>query len=249
MSNQEMLRRVAENNDALHRYSWTTRVEITEKAKKTVGLYKMRYDIDDQLQVTPMNSDAPAPESIEPGIQRLAKLASAYSQPGQHQLSRFLASAQIWEGRGNTAGTTRIEGTNLQVSGDRVTITLRGKNPERMEVDTSADVQPFHLTIEFRALPQDGPVYAARTVVSVPANQLDIRIENFDYITSAGGAVTTINLPPGTEVVVRSTQPLGSKQNRTGDVFNAIVDRAVVLDGRSIIPRGARAVGRVMEAA
>src|SRR5262245_7181467 len=205
MSNQEMLRRVAENNDALHRYSWTTRVEITEKAKKTFCLYKMRYDIDDQLQVTPMSSDAPAPEALEPGIQRLAKLASAYSQPGPHQLSRFLASAQIWEGRGATAGTTRIEGTNLQVSGDKVLVSLRADRAERMEVDTNADGQPFHLTIEFRALPQDGPTYAARTIVTVPSTQVDIRIENFDYIASAGGPVTTVTLQPGTEILVRTT--------------------------------------------
>src|SRR5262249_47655124 len=50
------------------------------------------------------------------------------------------------------------------------------------------------------------------------------------------------------EIVVRSTQPLSSRQNKTGDVFNAIVDRDIVVDGRPIVPRGSRAVGRVMEA-
>jgi hypothetical protein len=248
-TNQELLRRLAENNDALHAYSWTTRVQVTEKGKKTVSLYKMRYDLEGKLQATPLTSDSPAPDAIEPGMRRLARLATAYAQPGTNQFAKFLATAEIWAGRGTTAGTTRIEGSNLHVSGDRVVISLGKERAQRMQVETFIDGDPFSLVVDFRGLPQDGPTYAARTVVRVPGNQLDIQIENFDYIASEGAPVSTVTLPKGTTIAVRLTQPLSTKHNKSGQTFTAIVDKDVVVGGRRIAASGTRAIGRLMEVA
>jgi hypothetical protein len=247
-SNQELVRRLAENNEALKTYSWTTRVQVTEKGQKTVSMYKMRYDIDGKLQATPMTSESKAPEQIEAGLRRLARLALAYTQPGAHQFSKFLSTAEVWAGRGNTAGTTRIEGSGLHVAGDRVVITLGKERAERMQVNTTIDGDPFSLVAEFRGLPSDGPTYAARTTVRVPGDQLDIVIENFDYTASGEGApVASVTLPAGTKIAVRTTQPISTKHNKTGETFTAIIDQDVSVGGRRVIPNGSRATGRLAE--
>jgi hypothetical protein len=248
-SNQELARRLAENNDALRTYSWTSRVQVTEKAQKIVSLYKMRYDVDGKLQATPLTSASPQPEDIEAGLRRLVRLAASYTQPGVHQFAKFLASAEIWAGRGSTAGTTRIEGSNLQVAGDRVVISLRNDRAERMQANTFIDGDPFTLVAEFRGLPQDGPTYPARMTVRVPGDQLDIVIENFDFMASEGAPVATVTVPRGTTIAVRTTQPLSTKHNKSGETFGAIVDRDVTVSGRRVIASGTRVIGRLVEVA
>ena len=248
-TNQEMMRQLADNNNALRTYSWTTRVQVTEKGQKTVSLYKMRYDLDGKLQATPLTSETPAPEEIEPGLRRLARLATSYTQPGTNQFAKFLATAQVWAGRGSTAGTTRIEGGSLHVAGDRVVITLNKERAERMQVTTFIDGDPFSLVAEFRGLPQDGPTYAARTTVRVPGDQLSIQIENFDYIASEGAPVTNVTIPRGTPIYVLTTQPLSTKYNKSGETFSAIVDREVMVGGRRVVPSGTRVMGRLAEVA
>jgi len=57
-----------------------------------------------------------------------------------------------------------------------------------------------------------------------------------------------IRVPEGTVVNVVLDQTLSSAQNRSGDMFDASVSSSVVVDGRTVIPKGARARGRVVEA-
>jgi len=59
---------------------------------------------------------------------------------------------------------------------------------------------------------------------------------------------STTKLPEGTPILVRLQTALSSPSAHTGDSFAATVDEAVVLDGRTLVPRGATATGRVLEA-
>ena len=58
----------------------------------------------------------------------------------------------------------------------------------------------------------------------------------------------TVEIPAGTRLRVRLDQPLGSKINQPGDTFAATVAQDVVVNGVSVIPRGARAEGTVVDA-
>jgi hypothetical protein len=116
-----------------------------------------------------------------------------------------------------------------------------------MEVETSLEGQPFKIIADYRQLPQDGPTYVARMSVSVPSRLLDIRIENFDYFTNAAVPVRKLVLPQGTEIKIRTTRPLSTKSNKTGETFEAIVDRDVLVDDKEVAARGTRAVGRLVE--
>ena len=57
-----------------------------------------------------------------------------------------------------------------------------------------------------------------------------------------------IDLPAGTSLRVRLDQDLGSKISRPGDMFNATIADDVIVNGQTVIARGARAEGTVIDA-
>ena len=61
-------------------------------------------------------------------------------------------------------------------------------------------------------------------------------------------APTVIVLPAGTHIAVSLDQDLGSKISQPGQSFNATVSKPVIVDGQTIIPVGAHAMGTVTDA-
>jgi hypothetical protein len=59
---------------------------------------------------------------------------------------------------------------------------------------------------------------------------------------------TEVTLPRGTAVSVRLSSAVGSKLSASGDHFSAIVARPVEVNGKVVVPAGAEAMGRVVEA-
>ncbi len=57
-----------------------------------------------------------------------------------------------------------------------------------------------------------------------------------------------VSVPEGTALHVVLDQNLTSAKNRPGDVFEASVSAPVVVDGKTVIPKGARVRGRVVGA-
>ncbi len=57
-----------------------------------------------------------------------------------------------------------------------------------------------------------------------------------------------VDLPAGTRLRVGIDQDLGSKISQPGDGFNATIESDVVVNGQTVIPRGARAEGTVIDA-
>ncbi len=57
-----------------------------------------------------------------------------------------------------------------------------------------------------------------------------------------------VTVPAGTAIQVTLDQSLASDKNRNGDEFEASISSPVVIDGKTVIPKGARVRGRVIEA-
>ena len=55
-------------------------------------------------------------------------------------------------------------------------------------------------------------------------------------------------IPAGTHIAVTTRQALGSKISQAGETFTATVARPIMVDGQTVIPRGARATGTVEDA-
>ncbi len=55
-------------------------------------------------------------------------------------------------------------------------------------------------------------------------------------------------LPAGTRFEVRLSQALSSAENKAGDTFNATLDKDIVVEGRTLIPRDTDVIGKVASA-
>ena len=67
--------------------------------------------------------------------------------------------------------------------------------------------------------------------------------------SSAGRPVReTITIPAGTQITVRLGETLSSKSSSAGEGFSATVAEPVVIDGKSVIEKGANARGTVVDA-
>ncbi len=55
-------------------------------------------------------------------------------------------------------------------------------------------------------------------------------------------------LPEGTPIPIRLQSTLSSASAHAGDIFPAVVDEPIVIDGQTLVDRGTPATGRVLEA-
>jgi len=71
-------------------------------------------------------------------------------------------------------------------------------------------------------------------------------------LTVAAASVATaskpITIPDRTAIQVQLDQTLASDRNTSGDQFDARVDQPIVVDGKTVVPEGARVTGRVVYA-
>ncbi len=66
--------------------------------------------------------------------------------------------------------------------------------------------------------------------------------------TSSALVPDNLTVPAGTPISVRLQNAVSSASARPGDEFAAVVDEPVVIDGRTVVPRGTSVTGRVVAA-
>lgn len=194
----EIGRRMAQNIEALKKYSWKVRTEVKMDGEtKSVSLVLLRFDIDGKIQKTPLSAP-PQPkkargikgrkmkqkqEEMQELIQGLSQTTMAYLHPYPQQVEDFLQKANVWEGKsGATGGSTRIEGNGFIKPKDSVNYYLHSetKSPLKMEAKTDFGGKPMQITADYRDLP-NGPTYVAKVIVTYPEAKMQLIIENFDY--------------------------------------------------------------------
>ena len=60
--------------------------------------------------------------------------------------------------------------------------------------------------------------------------------------------VPAVTVPAGTPIGIRLQNSISSASATSGDHFDAVIDEAIVVDGQTVIPKGANATGRVVAA-
>ncbi len=65
---------------------------------------------------------------------------------------------------------------------------------------------------------------------------------------SSGLVPNAVTIPAGTTVTVRLQQAISSGSARPGEHFEAVLDQPLVIDGRTVAPKGAPVAGRVVQA-
>ena len=133
----------------------------------------------------------------------------------------------LWNGR-------QIQGTYL------------GGSPREVKIDVGDQIQTVNLDeiarIDFStpATKQPGP-YRSETT------QGNVFRPDVDGTTPPPPAF--VELPEGTNLVVRMIDGVDSEVNRVGQTFAASLDEPVLLNGETVIPRGADVVVKLTEAA
>lgn len=182
---------------AVKAYSWKMRTEVqVEEEVRVVRLESVRYDIDGKQQRTLINERALEPKR-KPGLrgklqdkkaekqrdwsQELGELLQSYVVVTKGQLVDFFDTASFKP----EATTVRIEGQNFLHPGDKMTyiVDKAKQTPVALEVQTVHQGDPVRLVIEFRAT-ADSLTYPARSTVTLPARQVLVKIENFEYTRS-----------------------------------------------------------------
>lgn len=57
----------------------------------------------------------------------------------------------------------------------------------------------------------------------------------------------TVSIPAGTPIDVRLMETIDTKRNRSGDRFDATLTNAIAVDGQTMVPRGTRFAGHLIE--
>ncbi len=196
-----------QNSEALKQYTWKSRTEIKMKGEsKNVKVEQVRYDIDGKRQKTEIGG-SPEPQSEKPKARRrggggrakakiiekkkkefaemmqaLGKLVASYGQIPPDKMQAFVKNAQMSPGEGEQAGTMRIQGGDVLHPGDAMTLWINPTSQmmKRIEIETTLEEKPVTVVSEYQSL-ADGPTYQARSVVSYPAKEVELTVENYDY--------------------------------------------------------------------
>ena len=188
-----------QNAAAQRQYTWMSRTELLLKGEsKNVKVESVQYDNTGQLEKTVVDS---TPQQQDQGGGRLKQrvvekkkaefqelmeglggLAQSYAHLSPEQMQALMQSASISQGQGEMQGTVRIQGANVVVDGDTMTLWV---DPQtflfrQVQIDSLYDKKPMKLTVEFQDLP-NGPTVSGRTTLDYPDKKVQVLIENSDY--------------------------------------------------------------------
>ena len=194
-SNAELAEKItaarAENAQKTMNYSWTRRTEVKVKGEvKSTVTELVRYDVDGEMQTTPISQDkAKAPKRLKGKIAKkkggemkdwmaeLGQVLKKYSLPTTGTLVDFLDKAKVETG----ADGTQLTAVNVVIPVDSMTMWVDGDfQLMKTEVTTEHDGADVQLTTDHTTTP-DGLDYVARTVIVVPDKNVEMTVENFTY--------------------------------------------------------------------
>jgi len=186
-----------QRNAALMRtYSWNERTDIMKNGSSV----DLRIDVctylpDGQIQRTVLNDQhAPLPggffrkkaaenkmKDMENYMKGLRSLLDQYTLPTGGAVLNFLTNAQM-TGPG-PEGYMVAQGTNVVIPGDSLTfyIVAATRQMARVSINTLYQNQAVQVTATFKTLPS-GLNYMNYATVDVPAQQLQLLVQNFDFV-------------------------------------------------------------------
>jgi len=185
-----------QKNAALMRqYSWTSRTEVIDQGQvKDLRIDAVNYGPDGQLQRTVMNDQAaPLPfgfvrrrvaeferQKVEEYLAGLRGLLEEYTLPTAGKVQDFMNKATA--SGPDASGLFEMTGRNVVSPGDTFSLWVdpRTRHAQKIQVATTFQGDPVNLTATFKTL-SSGLNHVAYAEVIVPAKQISIQVQNFDY--------------------------------------------------------------------
>ena len=182
------------NAALMKQYSWNSRVEVLDQgAVKDLRIELVNYGPMGQLQRNILNDQsAPLPfgflrrkiaeaerAKAEEYLLGLRSLLEQYTLPSEGRVLAFMNQAATSGPDAN--GLFEMTGQNVVYPGDAFSIwTDPRARPKRIQVTTIFQDDQVDLTATFKTL-KSGLTYMAWGEVIVPAKQMTVQVQNFDY--------------------------------------------------------------------
>ncbi len=189
-------------------------------------------------------SDADLTADVQTRIQNQAGLAGAaitvQSNSGVVVLSGNVASEAERNSAENIA--KQVDGVKGVVNNLQV-VSAAVAPPAEQPVPTaqpSSDQRP--------AKPKSAPVRRAKPTESAATAVVPNATPALQPATPSVLEVTPVTIPEGTAVSIRLIDPVDTKKNKEGDTFRASLDSPIVIQDKTVIPKGADVEARLLSA-
>jgi len=186
------------NQQALRSYSWIAKTELSLKGEvKNTKIESCQYGPDGKVHKTELTEPPPPPKKqrglkgkivakktgeMKEELEASAALVQSYIPPSPENIQAAIAAGKVTITPG--AGAAALRFADYQKAGDSLTLTMdsESKSMRQITVDTWLDKPENEVTLEvsFQSLP-DGTNHAAETVLSIPGDKIEVRIENSNY--------------------------------------------------------------------
>lgn len=179
----------------MRQYSWTSRTEVIDQGQvKDLRLDTVTYGPGGQLQRTIMNDQsAPLPfgflrrkiaederQKVEQYLTGLRGLLEQYTLPTAGKVQDFMSGATATGP--DASGLFEVTGRNVVTPGDTFSLWVdpKTRHPRRIQVATTFQGDPVSVIATFKTL-ATGLNHVAYAEAIVPAKQLSVQVQNFDY--------------------------------------------------------------------
>ena len=197
--NMDVAVRVTEARKAnailMQQYSWTSRTELIDQGQvKDIRIDLVNYGPGGQLQRSLINDQGtPLPggflrrriaererQKMEEYLAGLRDVLEWYTLPTAGKVQAFLSQAKATGP--DATGAFELTGQNVVLLGDTFSLWVDPltRHPRKMQVSTTFQGDPVNVTATFKTLPT-GLNYVAYAEVTVPAKQISVQVQNFDY--------------------------------------------------------------------
>jgi hypothetical protein len=184
------------NADLMRQYTWHSRTELIMSGQvKDTRIDLVNYGPDGKLKRTPLNDQsAPLPRGFlrkaaaedekkktEEYLAGLRALLDQYTLSTSGKVLDFMEQAKI--AGPDSQGLIHFTGNGVVVPGDSMTVSadMASRQTRRITVNTFFQGDAVELTATFKTLAAGGLVYTAFAEVTVPAKQMNLQVQNFDY--------------------------------------------------------------------
>jgi len=189
------------NAALMHHFTWNSRVEIIVDGQiKDIRIEQVQYGPFGQLQHNLLNDQpaAGAPgilpfgflrraiaqqekQQMQTFLQGLKQMLQQYTLPTTGKILDFMASAT--PAGPNEYGYYALAGSNVVQPGDELTIWVDPwtRHVRQVKVSTTFQGDTVQLHATFQTLHQSGLNYAAFAEATVPAKQLSVQVQNYNY--------------------------------------------------------------------
>ena len=185
----------AQNQQALRAYSWLEKTEISLKGEvKGTKIESCRYGPDGKVQKTPVQ-EPPPPEKkrglrgkvvekktgeMKAEMQAAGALIHQYLPPSPDKIQAAMGAGKVTVTPGAATGV-RI--ADYVKAGDALTLVVApGKGMQQVAVTSYLDTpdKAVSFNVQMQSLP-DGVSYPGTIILSIPSDNLEVRITNSDY--------------------------------------------------------------------